>query len=189
MDLFVDRHTDAASGITTVAIRMTSPGAALLMGRLRRMAKTVCTNDPRTLDQRMSDAAEALAADSNRLKCLCGSPTCPAAADDEVGSRFVIHVYAEAAALTAEPDTLILGEKPDTAAPPAPESAAASTPDEPGDDATDQSDDDSGTADPSTSRQNPQMNRPPPKPPRPQPHRRRPQPPGPSPASASCPAR
>jgi hypothetical protein len=131
VDVFVDRHdpgavrrvrdkqrtrgvsvydSDAAAGITTVAIRMTGPGAALLMGRLRRMAKTVCPNDPRTLDQRMSDAAEVLAADSDRLTCLCGSPTCPAAADDGVASRFVIHVYADTAALAAEPDPLIHGE-------------------------------------------------------------------------------
>jgi hypothetical protein len=73
------------------------------------MAKGVCTDDPRTLDQRMADSLEALAADSNRLKCLCGSPTCPATADDGVASRFVVHLYAEPAA-DAQPDPLIHGE-------------------------------------------------------------------------------
>jgi hypothetical protein len=97
------------TGTTAVYGRLSTPGAALLGGRLRTMAKTVCTNDPRTLDQRMADSLEALAADSNRLKCLCGSPTCPAAADDGVASRFVVHLYAEPAAVDAQPDPLIHG--------------------------------------------------------------------------------
>lgn len=104
--------TDEKSGTAAVFVRLTIPGAALLMGRLRKMAKGVCVNDPRTVDQRMADSLEALAADANRLKCLCGSPVCPAAADDGVASRYVVHVYAEAAALAAQPDPLIHGEGP-----------------------------------------------------------------------------
>jgi hypothetical protein len=115
------------TGTTAVYGRLSSPGAALLGGRLRTMAKTVCKDDPRTLDQRMADSLEALAADSNRLKCLCGSPTCPAAADDGVASRFVVHLYAEPAAVDAQPDPLIHGDGPAPAAEPtaAPEQADA----------------------------------------------------------------
>jgi hypothetical protein len=97
------------TGTTAVYGRLSTPGAALLGGRLRKMAKGVCKDDPRTLDQRMADSMEALAADSNRLKCLCGSPTCPATADDGVASRFVVHLYAEPAAMDAQPDPLIHG--------------------------------------------------------------------------------
>jgi hypothetical protein len=100
------------TGTTAVYGRLSTPGAALLGGRLRTMAKGVCKDDPRTLDQRMADSLEALAADSNRLMCLCGSPTCPAAADDGVGSRFVVHLYAEAAAVDAQPDPFIHGDGP-----------------------------------------------------------------------------
>jgi hypothetical protein len=107
---FTVGDTNDKTGTTAVYGRLSTPGAALLGGRLRKMAKTVCTNDPRTLDQRMADSLEALAADSNRLKCLCGSPTCPATADDGVASRFVVHLYAEPAAVDAQPDPLIHGE-------------------------------------------------------------------------------
>jgi hypothetical protein len=115
------------TGTTAVYGRLSTPGAALLGGRLRTMAKTVCKDDPRTLDQRMADSLEALAADSNRLKCLCGSPTCPAAADDGVASRFVVHLYAEHAAVNAQPDPLIHGAglSPDDEPAAAPEQADA----------------------------------------------------------------
>jgi hypothetical protein len=98
------------TGTTAVYGRLSTPGAALLGGRLRKMARGVCKDDPRTLDQRMADSLEALAADSNRLKCLCGSPTCPATADDGVASRFVVHLYAEPAAVQVQPDPLIHGD-------------------------------------------------------------------------------
>jgi hypothetical protein len=118
------------TGTTAVYGRLSTPGAALLGGRLRKMARGVCKDDPRTLDQRMADSLEALAADSNRLKCLCGSPTCPAAADDGVASRFVVHLYAEAAAVDAQPDPLIHGDGP---APDDEPAAAAAQPEQPQD--------------------------------------------------------
>jgi hypothetical protein len=105
--------TDEKSGTTVIVARLTTPGAALVMGRLRTMAKGVCAEDPRTLDQKMADALEALAADANHLKCLCGSPTCAATADDGVASRYVVHLYAEAAVLDVKPDPRIHGDEPD----------------------------------------------------------------------------
>ncbi|WP_197380833.1 HNH endonuclease signature motif containing protein [Mycolicibacterium mengxianglii] len=133
VDIWIERHDPAAvrrarqtmqgrcvkagdtndkSGTTAVYCRLSAPGAALLMGRLRRMAKAVCKDDPRTLDQKMADALEALGADADHLKCLCGSQMCPATADDGVASRFVIHIYAEAAALDGEADPMLHGDGP-----------------------------------------------------------------------------
>ena len=103
-------HTDDEAGIVTITMRLTKPGGALLMGTLRSMAKAVCANDPRTLDQRMGDAAEAIHAGSRHLKCLCGSPTCTAAVDDGVASRFVVHIYGDAPVLDGQPDPLIHGD-------------------------------------------------------------------------------
>ncbi|CAN5242638.1 HNH endonuclease signature motif containing protein [soil metagenome] len=115
-------------GTSTVCIQMSTPGAALLTGRLRKMAKAVCKDDPRTLDQRMVDALEALAVDANHLKCLCGSPTCPATAEDGVASRYLVHIYAEAGALDVEPDPLIHGADPRDQPPrPAGDSARTTT--------------------------------------------------------------
>ena len=103
-------HTDDEAGIVTITMRLTKPGGALLMGTLRSMAKAVCANDPRTLDQRMGDAAEAIHAGARHLKCLCGSPTCTAAVDDGVASRFVVHIYGDAPVLDGQPDPLIHGD-------------------------------------------------------------------------------
>lgn len=113
-------NTDEKSGTTSLFARLSITGAALLMGRLRTMAKTVCTQDPRTLDQRMADSLEALAADANHLQCLCGSPTCTANTDDGVAARYVVHLYAEADALNVAPDPLIHGDTLDEHAQPSP---------------------------------------------------------------------
>jgi hypothetical protein len=102
---------DKKSGTTTIYARLTTPGAALVMGRLRRMAKGVCGNDPRTPDQRMADALEASAADADHLKFLCGSAACEAAADDGVASHYEVHLYAEAAVVDGPPDPLIHGKE------------------------------------------------------------------------------
>ena len=103
-------HTDDEAGIVIITMRLTKPGGALLMGTLRCMAKAVFANDPRTLDQRMGDAAEAIHAGSRHLKCLCGSSTCSAAVDDGVASRFVVHIYGDAAVVDGDPDPLIHGD-------------------------------------------------------------------------------
>ena len=103
-------HTDDEAGIVTITMRLTKPGGALLMGTLRSMAKAVCAKDPRTLDQRMGDAAEAIHAGSRHLKCLCGSTTCSAAVDDGVASRFVVHIYGDAPVVDGQPDPLIHGD-------------------------------------------------------------------------------
>jgi hypothetical protein len=103
-------HTDDEGDITVLLARLTKPQAALVMARLRKMAKTVCKDDPRTLEQRLGDALEAVCADADRLQCLCGSPACSATVDNRVASRFVINIYGEAAMLDDQADPLIHGE-------------------------------------------------------------------------------
>jgi Domain of unknown function (DUF222) len=68
--------------------------AAALDGRLDALARTTCEADPRTLDQRRSDAMGALANGADRLACQCGGPDCSAAA--AVPSPVMIHVVAHA---------------------------------------------------------------------------------------------
>lgn len=61
------------------------------------MAKQVCADDPRTMDQRRADALDALT-QNRRLACGCGKPACPVRSDDADrapdGARVVINVVA-----------------------------------------------------------------------------------------------
>lgn len=45
---------------------------------LSQLAKSVCSQDPRTMAQRRADALRALTGGSTALACQCGRPTCPA---------------------------------------------------------------------------------------------------------------
>lgn len=94
---------DENSGTTALWGRLLSTDAALLGKRLTAMANAVCAADPRTMAQRRADALGALGAKSQHLACLCGSPECPAGADDGRASSVVVHVVAEQSAV-AEPD-------------------------------------------------------------------------------------
>ena len=95
---------DDGAGITGITGRLYSTDAALLDRRLKQMAHGVCDDDPRTIAQRRADALGALAAGSDRLACTCGSPECPASADDGRAASVVIHVVTDADATnTAAP--------------------------------------------------------------------------------------
>ncbi|WP_197382557.1 HNH endonuclease signature motif containing protein [Mycolicibacterium mengxianglii] len=98
------------SGTTEISGRLLGADAALVDRRLTLMAKGVCEDDPRTFKQRRADALGALGAGSTHLGCQCGSPNCPAAEDDGRASSVVVHIYAEQAAMAAEPDALKDGE-------------------------------------------------------------------------------
>jgi hypothetical protein len=103
---------ESKDGITEFAGRMDSTDAALLQQRATQMAKAVCKDDPRTLEQRRVDALGALGAGSWHLQCRCGSPTCPAADDDGRASDVTVHVYADHTVLAAEPDPFSDGDGP-----------------------------------------------------------------------------
>ncbi|GAA1666574.1 HNH endonuclease [Mycolicibacterium murale] len=104
---------ETKDGVTEVLLRLTGADAALYWQRITAMAKGVCPDDPRTLDQRRADAHGALGAGFFHLACQCGNPDCPAAADDDGrASHVVVHIYTEAATLAAQPDPLMDGDAP-----------------------------------------------------------------------------
>ncbi|ANW63037.1 hypothetical protein BCA37_04905 [Mycobacterium sp. djl-10] len=104
---------ETKDGVTEVLLRLTGADAALYWQRITAMAKGVCTDDPRTLNQRRADAHGALGAGFFHLACQCGNPDCPAAADDDGrASQVVVHIYTEAATLDAQPDPLMDGDTP-----------------------------------------------------------------------------
>ena len=114
-----DRGIDVVAsegGITEMRARLKGADAALFDRRLTLMAKGVCDDDPRTLKQRRADATGALGAGFLHLACQCGMTDCPAAADDGRASSVVVYIYAEEAALAAQPDPLMDGDGaiPDT---------------------------------------------------------------------------
>ncbi|WP_193491044.1 DUF222 domain-containing protein [Mycolicibacterium murale] len=110
-----DRGVDileTKDGVTEMVARLTGADAALFWQRITAMAKGVCTDDPRTLNQRRADAHGALGAGFFHLACQCGNPDCPAADDDGRASQVVVHIYTEAATLDAQPDPLMDGDTP-----------------------------------------------------------------------------
>ena len=73
------RHVDvrAASdgfGTADIEARLLAADAEALDQRLDAMARAVCDGDPRTLDQRRSDALGALGHGADRLACACDDP-------------------------------------------------------------------------------------------------------------------
>ena len=91
-------------GSGTVAYwgRMTGPDAAVAEKQIRRMARSVCPDDPRTLAQRRGDAHAVLMAGSTVLPCRCDDPDCPAATEpDAAAGSVVVHVITDQATLDA----------------------------------------------------------------------------------------
>jgi hypothetical protein len=109
-DVVVD-SADQQSGTAAMWGRLFATDAAVLDRRLMQMAHEVCDDDPRTIAQRRADALGALVAGAERLKCACGNADCPAGAEgNERSSGVVIHVVAEASAVSAQPDPHLSGE-------------------------------------------------------------------------------
>jgi hypothetical protein len=103
---------DQKSGTAPLWGRLFATDAAVLDRRLMQMAHEVCEDDPRTIAQRRADALGALAAGAGRLACGCGNADCPGGGGDERAAGVVIHVVAQAAALTAQPDPHLSGAVP-----------------------------------------------------------------------------
>lgn len=115
IDALVERHDPAArrrtetavrsryidvehrGGIASVSGELHCTDATLLDRRLTALARTVCGNDPHTIDQRRADALCALAAGHTTLACACGMSDC-ATAETPVAASVVVHVVAEPAA-------------------------------------------------------------------------------------------
>lgn len=75
--------------------------------RLSELAKQVCPNDPRTLDQRRADALAALTL-GHHLACACGQPGCAANAVDRErdrgGAQVVLNLVAGEQTVRGESD-------------------------------------------------------------------------------------
>ncbi|SOX52452.1 HNH endonuclease [Mycobacterium ahvazicum] len=65
--------------------------------RLDELAKTVCDDDPRTIEQLRADALGALAAGHDRLTCGCDRTDCPTSSAPRQPNSVVIHVVADSA--------------------------------------------------------------------------------------------
>ncbi|WP_157514336.1 HNH endonuclease signature motif containing protein [Nocardia concava] len=75
----------ADNGTAVVDAVLPAVGGRTLYEKLREMACTqVCSEDPRTQNQRRADALVALADGTGRLTCQCGREDCPRAAFDAV---------------------------------------------------------------------------------------------------------
>jgi hypothetical protein len=112
-----DRHVDVVpaedgSGLAGLEGVLFAHDGAVLDQRLAALAATVCEKDPRTLDQRRSDALGALGAGADRLTCGCGADDCPATARGGSRSDVVIHVIAEQDSLTDDTPAQLEGAEP-----------------------------------------------------------------------------
>ena len=89
----VDFDFEDGTGMARMYATLFVPDAAALDARLDALADTVCPADPRTKEQRRADALGALSVGADRLPCLCGIDTCPAAGEPPP-SATVIYVIA-----------------------------------------------------------------------------------------------
>jgi hypothetical protein len=92
------RHVDITTGedgagLASVEAILFVHDAEALDQRLDAMANGVCERDPRTLEQRRSDALGALGQKADRLVCRCGDTECEGAGRQP--SAVVVHVIAE----------------------------------------------------------------------------------------------
>jgi len=91
--------TPADAGMADVSGRVTAVVGAALDQALEALAATVCEHDPRTKEQRRSDAGLALARREASLACRCERDDCPAGAMRAAAEAAVIHVLAEQATI------------------------------------------------------------------------------------------
>lgn len=87
-------HIDfgGGDGMASLWGTLLATDATALDERLKALGATVCGADPRTVAQRHVDALGALAVGSDRLRCRCGTSTCPVA-DADAGSAKSTVVY------------------------------------------------------------------------------------------------
>lgn len=82
-------------GFSTIWARLYAPDAVALEQRVLGMARSVCPNDPRSLDDRCAAAFSALG-DADQLACACGCDDCTATAIQPTRRDVVIHIVADA---------------------------------------------------------------------------------------------
>ncbi|MFV9632932.1 DUF222 domain-containing protein [Mycobacterium neumannii] len=109
------RHVDIydpadGSGTATIEGTLVATDADALDVRLDAMAAAVCAHDPRTAEQRRSDALGAIAHGADRLACACGRRDCDAAAP--TASAVVVHVIAREESLRDDTPAMLDGHVP-----------------------------------------------------------------------------
>lgn len=109
------RHVDVVdakdgSGLAWVEATLFGHDAEALDKRLDAMANTVCEADPRTLEQRRSDALGAIGHGGDRLTCQCGDTDCAAAG--AAPSSVVVNVIAEEKSLADDTAVQLDGAEP-----------------------------------------------------------------------------
>jgi len=85
-------------GYTSMWARMHSPDAAVLENRVDDMARAVCPQDPRTMNERRAAALSAMGY-GQEMTCECGKDECSAAGRESMRGNVVVHVVADAAAV------------------------------------------------------------------------------------------
>lgn len=88
------------NGMARIDGKLTAPAAVLFDQRLTQMARAVCPEDPRTLDQRRADAMAALGEGHTTLSCACTNTDCPNRTPEPATGRVVINLIATADTLT-----------------------------------------------------------------------------------------
>ena len=104
------RKPEDGSGTADIEARLLATDADALDQRLDAMASAVCEADPRTLDQRRSDALGALGHGTDRLACQCEDPQCPAVGTQP--SAVIVHVITYEDSLTDDTPAQLDGEEP-----------------------------------------------------------------------------
>lgn len=89
-------------GMVEIHGRVDAAKGAVFDQGLDALARTVCPDDPRTVDERRADAVEPLTLGAKSIPCLCGREDCPAAGNEAPKGHIVIHVLAEQGTLTGE---------------------------------------------------------------------------------------
>jgi len=108
----VDWTWSDGAGCSTIEAVLFDHDAAALDQRLDAMARAVCGGDPRTRDQRRSDALGAIGHRADRLACGCGDAACAAAGVQP--NAVVINVIAQEQTLADDTPVRLDGETPDT---------------------------------------------------------------------------
>ncbi|OMC40778.1 hypothetical protein A5740_23720 [Mycobacterium sp. GA-1841] len=94
----------ASPGRASVWANLDAVDGTALDQRLDALARTVCANDPRSLDQRRADACGPLARMEAQLPCRCGLPDCTASQNRAAADAALVHVLAEESTLQGASD-------------------------------------------------------------------------------------
>ncbi|CAN7522821.1 HNH endonuclease signature motif containing protein [Mycolicibacterium frederiksbergense] len=89
-------------GMVEIHGRVDAAKGAVFDQGLDALARTVCPDDPRTVDERRADSVEPLTLGATSIPCLCGNDGCPAAGNEVPKGHIMIHVHAEQGAVTGE---------------------------------------------------------------------------------------